>query len=274
MNDLPANRESLWVNEPARLLATVSLFITVYLGSFLPLAFAAAAAGARNHFWIALGSASVATWLTVRVMERGEWSIGFFVPPARAVRELILGVAFAAAVVGVSDALILFASSLRHERGSGVAWLELAVVFVPAAVHEEIVFRGYLFQRIRSWNRSVAIGLTSAVFALLHARNEGITAIALTNLVLAGVLLALAYERYRRLWFPIGIHLGWNVLSGPLLGYDVSGFASSTSLLRTIGDAPTWLSGGTFGMEGSVIMTVVEIAAAAILVRTNRKHSP
>ena len=59
----------------------------------------------------------------------------------------------------------------------------------------------------------------------------------MANLILAGVLLALAYERYERLWFPIGIHIAWNVASGPILGYDVSGYVPSQTVLRTIGTA-------------------------------------
>jgi membrane protease YdiL (CAAX protease family) len=264
-------REPVWSKEPARLLAGASLFIVVYLGTFLPLAFASAAIGARSHYWIALVSATFSTWATVRVMERGEWSIGFLVAPKLAGREMAFGLAFAAAVIGLCDGLILAVTNLRHVRGSGAPWLELAVIFVPAAVQEEVVFRGYVFQRIRRWNRGVAIVLTSAVFAFLHGANEGITVIAFANLALAGVLLAIAYERYGRLWFPIGIHLGWNILSGPVLGYGVSGFQAGSTLVRTIGSAPSWLSGGTFGVEGSAAMTAVEVVAIAVLAITRRR---
>ena len=51
---------------------------------------------------------------------------------------------------------------------------------------------------------------------------------AILNLILAGILLALAYERFERLWFPIGIHFLWNILSGPILGYGVN----TANLLR------------------------------------------
>ena len=60
------------------------------------------------------------------------------------------------------------------------------------ALYEEIVFRGYMFQRIRAWNRPTAIGATAILFSALHAGNGGVTAIALVNLTLAGVLLIAA----------------------------------------------------------------------------------
>jgi membrane protease YdiL (CAAX protease family) len=88
---------------------------------------------------------------------------------------------------------------------------------------------------------------------------------ALTNLFLAGVLLCVAYERYGRLWFPIGIHFGWNILSGPILDYDVSGYVSAASVWRMAGSGPPWLTGGAFGIEGSVWIGVMEVAAIGCL---------
>jgi uncharacterized protein len=259
----PAARERAL--EGLRLLAPVSLFIAIYLAMFLAVGYTAAELGLRMTYWIALGSAAVATFFTVRVIEQGRWSIGFFIPPQLAGREWLLGILFAAGVIGACDLLIIVSRGMRHVPGDGMAWRELVSVFVPAAVHEEIVFRGYMFQRIRAWNRPTAIGATAILFAALHAGNGGVTAIALVNLTLAGVLLALAYERFGRLWFPIGIHFAWNVLSGPVLGFGVSGYESAGTLLRTVASAPAWATGGTFGIEASAWMMPVEMVAIAFL---------
>ena len=93
----------------------------------------------------------------------------------------------------------------------------------------------------------------------------------MANLFFAGILLALAYARYERLWFPIGIHLGWNLLSGPILGYNVSGYASRETVLRTVGRGSPWLTGGLFGIEGSVWIVLVELAGIALLL-PRRRH--
>ncbi|HEY8713206.1 MAG TPA: CPBP family intramembrane glutamate endopeptidase, partial [Thermoanaerobaculia bacterium] len=60
-------------------------------------------------------------------------------------------------------------------------------------------------------------------------------------------------------------HFTWNILSGPILGYDVSGFTSSRSLLVSVVRGPAILTGGAFGIEGSVLLTVVEVVAAFLL---------
>jgi membrane protease YdiL (CAAX protease family) len=86
-------------------------------------------------------------------------------------------------------------------------------------------------------------------------------------------MLGLAYELGRRLWFPIGLHLMWNLASGPILGYEVSGNVSARTLWRTIGTGPVTLTGGGFGLEGSVWATVVEAAAVVILFRYHSRAS-
>src|SRR5207248_6674658 len=84
---------------------------------------------------------------------------------------------------------------------------------------------------------------------------------------------ALAYEWFERLWFPIGVHLVWNLASGPILGYGVSGYASATTLFVTSGSGRSWLTGGAFGLEGSIWIAMVElIGVAALLWR--RKPRP
>ena len=214
----------------------------------------------------------VATRVSIAVSDRGRWRLGLAAPPATAVRELLLGAGFAVVLILVCDLLIMASTDLRHARGSGFPWRELLMVYAPAAFHEELLFRGYPYQKVRTFNRTVAIVFTAVVFAALHGGNAGISPLAVVNLGLAGVLLALAYEVFERLWLPIGIHTAWNLLSGPILGYSVSGYVSRSTVYETRGAGAEWLTGGQFGIEGSVWMVVVEIAGIVVLARSS-KHS-
>jgi membrane protease YdiL (CAAX protease family) len=241
------------------LLAPIALFVSTYLATFLTLGYGAAAIGLPYHQWIALISAVSATAFTVRIIERGRWRLGIFVPPRIAWTDLLLGAVFATILILMADIFVMLSSNLRHTRGDGFPWFELVTMFAPAAIHEEIAFRGYLFQKMRQWNRWGAIAGTSLLFAALHGGNRGIAPMPMVNLIIAGVLLALAYERYQRLWFPIGIHFVWNVLSGPILGYGVSGYVANSTVFRTVGSGYPLLTGGAFGIEGSVWMGVVEV---------------
>lgn len=222
--------------------------------------------------WAWLAGGTGATVLTIAIAERGRWSLGLAAPPRTAVRELLFGAFFACALIIAADGLVLASTAVRHGRGSGLPWLELIAVYLPAALHEELVFRGYPFQKLRTFHRPFAIAAMSFVFAAMHMGNRGITPLAFVNLVLAGVLLALAYERYERLWFPIGLHFAWNLLCGPILGYDVSGYISEATLLTTRGRGAPWLTGGTFGIEGSIWMVVVELGGIAFLARGRKRN--
>lgn len=227
--------------------------------------------------WAALLSVIVSTALTIRLWERGRWSLGVFIAPAIALRHFAIGLLFAAFLILLCDVLIVLAGGVRQQSGNGFPVRDVLILFVPAALHEELAFRGYVYQKLRQWNRVVAIVVSSAVFALLHTGNAGVSKFAIINVLIAGVLLALAYERFRDLWFPIGVHFAWNVVSGPVLGFPVSGFVPRASLLRVTAAGPALITGGSFGMEASLCMTVVEIAGIVLLGRAvavlPRKHS-
>lgn len=139
--------------------------------------------------------------------------------------------------------------------------------FLLVASAEEILVRGYLLGHLlrAGMNPYWALLLSSLVFAAAHLFNPGISFLPLLNLVLAGVMLGAAYLYTCNLWFPISLHLFWNWIQGPLLGYEVSGNTFGTSLL-TLNEVESGLiSGGVFGFEGSILCTVLLIASSAVL---------
>lgn len=149
--------------------------------------------------------------------------------------------------------------------GSG-AWLLLAV-----ALREELLFRGYAFQRlVDATGRWFALGLGSLYFAQAHWNNPGMTGAirywASLNIGLAGVLLGLCYLRTRSLALPIGLHLGWNWTQGSLLGFGISGIRLGRSLEPVFHDRPLWLTGGSFGLEASLPCAILCSLAIAGLV--------
>lgn len=219
-------------------------------------------------------SVTFATLVVLLVWEKGASAIGLVAPPGRIAGEFFAGTAFGVALIGLCAAIVAWTTPIDHAPGRGFPWLELFAVFVPAAVHEEVLFRGYVFQKLRAWRRWVAILLIAAVFAGLHVGNAAVSYIGLLNIFLGGVLLGLAYERYLRLWFPIGLHLAWNVMTGPILGHEVSGYESMRTLFVERGNGPSWATGGDFGIEGSVWMTLVELLAIVILASTRRAERP
>ena len=223
--------------------------------------------------WGNLISAGMATALTVAVWERGQWAIGLFVGPRLALPEFLRGLWWGFLLISGCAVLIVLSTGIRHSPGSGFPWLELFATFLPAVFHEELLFRGYPFQKLLHWNRPFALFGMSLIFAGLHAGNSSVTPLGLVNIFLGGLLLSLAYVRYGRLWFPIGLHLAWNLTTGPLLGHEVSGYELMRSILVERGGGPDLLTGGEFGIEGSVWMTLTELVAIALMIRRHTSNN-
>jgi len=256
----------------AQAIAALSLFVAFYVATLFTGGYLSALVGLYFGQWITLLAVSVATIAVVAILEGGRWRLGLFVAPRLAVRECLLGCGAAVLLIAAADGLVLLTTRLRHVAGNGFPWFELIAVYLPAVFHEELLFRGYPFQKLWRMNRLVAVAFTSIVFAALHGGNNAVSWLAMVNLFLAGILLALAYARYERLWFPIGIHLAWNLLSGPILGYNVSGYVANETVFRTVGRGTPWLTGGLFGIEGSVWIGIVELAGVALLLRGSRMN--
>jgi membrane protease YdiL (CAAX protease family) len=149
----------------------------------------------------------------------------------------------------------------------------VALWLLLAAAQEELVFRGYLLQRLmESIGRPAAILVLSSLFGLAHFGNPSATALSTLNTILAGVLLSLVYLRARALWMPIGFHFAWNYFLGPVFSLPVSGFSIGPKLMNVSPTGPVWLTGGSYGPEGGVAVTLVCAAAITWLALTRTNH--
>lgn len=125
------------------------------------------------------------------------------------------------------------------------------------AVAEELLFRGFVFQRLISglgvW---IAQLITAAFFLLTHLNNPGMTGgvkgMASINIFLASIIFGLVFIRTRSLAMPLGLHLMANWVQGGILGFGVSGTEQLGLLKPLFGEAPAWLTGGQFGLEASL----------------------
>lgn len=184
--------------------------------------------------------------------------------PTLGVAGFGVGVALMSAVVGV-----LWLAGSYHVTGEHrhVAWLsQVLILGIGSGVGEEVLFRGGLFRLLEEGTGTWwALAASSLFFGFAHLFNPGASlsdsaAIAIE----AGLLLALVYHVTRSLWPCIGLHAAWNMMQGTVYGIPVSGQAGSGWLVshRT---GPTWLSGGAFGAEASVVALVLCAACSLVL---------
>ena len=108
--------------------------------------------------------------------------------------------------------------------------------------------------------------------AHLHLANPNSSVVdGLILVIEAGFLLGVAFLWSERLWLPIGLHGGWNfslaaIFGGGLSGQQVSAIVSATLV------GPDWLSGGAFGIEGSLLSTITCSAAGCTILMLTLRH--
>ena len=210
----------------------------------------------------ALGLATYA-WVVRRTEHRAPDEVAWRGAVPAVARGTLLGVALCGAVIAT---VALLGGYTVHGLGSVPGAVGVFGFMSAVAVMEELLFRGVLFRWIEHWAGTwVALASTAVIFGAAHLANPhaglwGATAIAIE----AGTMLAAAYVATRRLWVPIGLHLGWNFALGGVFSAEVSGNGTSSGLLDTALSGPAWITGGAFGPEASVFAVLFCGATAVV----------
>lgn len=144
--------------------------------------------------------------------------------------------------------------------------LAFFVGFILQGMSEEVLVRGYFMVSLSNrCHKALAVGISSVTFALLHLANPGINLLALLNLTLFGVFMAVYILRTDDIWGACAIHSAWNFAQGNLVGIQVSGTAQlpTVAIMQPLGEQALF-HGGDFGLEGGLIVTFVTLAAIAL----------
>jgi uncharacterized protein len=175
-------------------------------------------------------------------------------------KELFIGLLIGAALM-VLPVLILTILGYIHWEVNTFSYSTLISGFtllLLAAIAEELLFRGFMFQRlIQSLGTLPAQLIVAGLFLLTHINNPGMTGIVKTlasiNIFIASILFGIAYIKTQGIAMPLGIHFMANFMQGTVLGFGVSGGKEPSLLKPLFNNAPIWLSGGEFGIEASIL---------------------
>ena len=207
--------------------------------------------------WVGMLSLLAATAFVLRVVEKRDWSFVAMGREAARGWPIARGLLLGALAIGVPSGLLLATRWLRVDpsvAGSwgGAAW-SLAVTLAPAALWEELMFRGYPFAVLRErFGAGVALGVTSLVFGLVHAQNPGAAPLPIFMVIVAGFFLGGVLLVTGSLWAAWAAHFAWNWTMAALFHMAVSGGGFPTPDYRVVEVGPDWLTGGGWGPEGGV----------------------
>lgn len=129
------------------------------------------------------------------------------------------------------------------------------VFFLVVGLFEEFLARGYtqftLTQGIGFWPSALVL---SGFFTFLHVGNPGETWVGLLAVAAIGLFLCLTLRRTGNLWFAVGFHAAWDWGESYLYSVPDSGGISPGHLLHSSFHGSAWITGGSVGPEGSVLV--------------------
>lgn len=145
--------------------------------------------------------------------------------------------------------------------------------FLVQGSTEEILVRGFITQAVaRRWGLIAAVIVQAVIFAAMHGGNPGMGAVPVVNLALFAVF-AIAWALAEgSLWGICAWHGVWNWAQGNVFGVRVSGTQVEDSIFAFTPNVGSndLITGGAFGVEGSLVTSVVLLIAILILWRKVR----
>ncbi len=227
---------------------------------------------------LSLAAALLVTYLYLKKDKRSFSDIGSWFNDGwyrKLVRGSILGITVMVLIFAILLVSGLAAIRGLNESNPGKIILKLVtgiLLFLPAVAYtEELLTRGYIYHFLKTrFTIAGSLLVTSLVFAVMHIFNPNVTPLALFNIFLAGVVLNLLVLKEGKVWSAVGFHFGWNYTMGVVFSSPVSG-GGEEGIIKLSLRGHELLTGGTFGIEGGVICTVVLILISFYLLYRNEQ---
>lgn len=206
-------------------------------------------------------------WIFMKLVDREHFlELGFYTK--NRLNEFILGIIAGLIIMVLAYGILIYSGQISFTKFNfNMEEIIISIlVFTIVAFVEESLFRGYILKNLMlSVNKYIAIILSSVLFSLLHYFNPNVSSFSLFELFLAGVVFGLAYLYTRNLWFPIALHLSWNLFQS-YVGFNVSG-QDFYSIIEFKYNQENFWNGGAFGFEGSYLAIIADLLLAILIVK-------
>ena len=156
------------------------------------------------------------------------------IPNNKTLTKLGLGLLIGAVIVGAMLFVLFAFTDLNLERNQNqtvLVFLIPALAFIPLALMEELLFRGYPFFRLAQViNIRWVLLITATLFALYHYNGTQNVGVLLLGPGIWGVTFGVAAYLSKSIAVPLGIHISANVLQA-LFGLK-SGYVAMWEVTR------------------------------------------
>ena len=140
---------------------------------------------------------------------------------------------------------------------------------------EELITRSILMNYFAVNNGVMGgIVINSLIFDILHLGNPAFGILPFVNILLIGIVFSLLFYISDDIFLPAAAHSFWNFAQGNIFGIEVSGMDEiSNTILKTKLMGSDLISGGAFGFEGSIFVTIVEIIMIFVIIRIIKRRN-
>lgn len=152
--------------------------------------------------------------------------------------------------------------------------------FIIQGATEEFLCRGIVLHSLKEktplW---LAIAVSTILFIVPHWSSlfEGGTiygVIGVANLVLISIIFSLLTIRFKSIWVACGLHSFWNAVLYCILGLNLSGNDETvTAIFNMQSVGKNIWNGGAYGIEASIITTIVLALAVVLLILANTRKN-
>jgi len=161
------------------------------------------------------------------------WSELGFVRPRSWVTTIVVGILTGVAFKFCMKALVMpllgappVNQAYRHLTGNSAALPEMILtILLSAAFGEEVVFRGFLFDRFRRlfgtrpWATMLTVMLSAVLFGAAHWSGQGLPGV--QQAVIVGLVFGAVFARTRNLWGLMFVHAAFDLTAVWMIYYGL-----------------------------------------------------
>lgn len=147
--------------------------------------------------------------------------------------------------------------------------------FIIQGAMEEILCRGFLMTQLnKKVGKHLSILISFIAFSFPHVSSfleDGalIGIVAIINLLLVTYVFSYLMLKYKNIYACSGFHSIWNFVLFGIIGLNLSGTTNNFSLLNFNANE-NFLMGGSYGIEASIVTTVILLALIIILSKSSK----
>ena len=196
----------------------------------------------------------------------------------------LTGVVFGVVLLTACVVPVMLTGSLQFNGVFSNIDRSMVLLMIPCFIFqgavEEVLCRGIVQQLlVKKTSVPVAFAVSAALFTISHIGNMSesgivIAVTAIVNLVLISLIFSFLTLRFKSIWAACALHSVWNYILYVVLGLNLSGKDETVTAVfdvRSVGS--NVLNGGVYGIEASVVTTLVLCVFVVICFALCRKDA-